>query len=140
MPVIRWIEPRDHQRRRDVRAASRGARVIFDGLTGYISVPDAPALRPASLTIEGWIKIGDPNGLHVVLAKPQGGGLADSYSIWIASGVLNAAVSDGNRVRSLPDLSEPPTSSIFAFSDIIDLPSLASKLKNPARRILFRSI
>jgi uncharacterized repeat protein (TIGR01451 family) len=105
---------------------------IFDGLTGYISVPDAPALRPASLTIEGWIDIHDPNGLHVLLAKPQGGGLADSYSVWIASGVLNAAISDGT--GSGPFLTYPnfPTSSLFLFSDITNLPSLANKLKNPA--------
>ena len=105
---------------------------IFDGLTGYISVPDAPTLQPTSLTIEGWIKIGDPNGLHVVLAKPQGGALADSYSVWIASGVLHAAVSDGT--GSGPFLTYPnfPTSSLFLFSDITDLPSLANKLKTPA--------
>jgi uncharacterized repeat protein (TIGR01451 family) len=104
---------------------------IFDGLTGYINVPDAPALRPASLTIEGWIEIGDPNGLHVLLAKPQGGGLADSYSVWIASGVLNAAISDN--AGSGPILSYPnvPTSSIFVVADIIDFPSLAGKLKTP---------
>jgi uncharacterized repeat protein (TIGR01451 family) len=103
----------------------------FDGLSGYISVPDAPALRPASLTIEGWIKMGDPNGLHVLLSKPQGSGTADSYSLWIGSGVLFAAVSDG--AGSGPMLSYPnfPTASIFSGSDIINLPSLAAKLKTP---------
>jgi uncharacterized repeat protein (TIGR01451 family) len=112
------------------QAVSQG--FIFDGLTGYISVPDAPALRPASLTIEGWIEIGDPNGLHVLLAKPQGGGLADSYSVWISSGVLHAAVSDAS--GSGPFLTYPnfPSSSLFLFSDITDLPSLANKLKTPA--------
>jgi uncharacterized repeat protein (TIGR01451 family) len=109
-----------------------GQGFIFDGLTGYISVPDSPSLQPASLTIEGWIEIGDPNGLHVLLAKPQGAGLADSYSLWIASGVLHAAVSDV--AGSGPFLTYPnfPTSSLFSFSDITDLPSLANKLKTPA--------
>jgi len=105
---------------------------IFDGVNDYVSVPDDPALQPTSLTIEGWIKIGDPNGLHVVLAKPQGGALADSYSVWIASGVLHAAVSDA--AGSGPFLTYPnfPTSSIFLFSDITDFPPLANKLKTPA--------
>jgi uncharacterized repeat protein (TIGR01451 family) len=103
----------------------------FDGLTGYISVPDAPALRPASLTIEGWIKIQDPNGLHVLVSKPQGAGTADSYSLWIGSGVLFAAVSDN--VGSGPLMSYPnlPVSSTFSGSDIINLPSLAAKLQTP---------
>jgi hypothetical protein len=111
------------------QAVGQGFR--FDGLTGYISVPDAPALRPASLTIEGWIKIQDPNGLHVLLSKPQGAGLADSYSLWISSGVLFAAVSDN--AGSGPLLSYPnvPTSSSFSGPDIIDLPSLAGKLETP---------
>jgi uncharacterized repeat protein (TIGR01451 family) len=105
---------------------------IFDGLTGYVGVPDAPALQPASLTIEGWIQIDDPNGLHVVLAKPQGPGLPDSYSVWIASGVLHAAISDAT--GSGPFLKYPnfPTSSLFLVSDITDLQSLANKLKTPA--------
>ncbi len=108
-----------------------GQGFTFDGLTGYISVPDAPALRPASLTIEGWIKIGDPNGLHVLLSKPQGGGSADSYSVWISSGVLFAAVSDNAGSGPLVSYPNFPSSSLFTGADIIDLPTFAGKLKVP---------
>jgi len=103
----------------------------FDGVNGYIEAPDSPALRPASLTIEGWIKIRDPNGLHVLVSKPQGGGLADSYSLWVESGVIYAAISDN--AGSGQSLSYPnvPASSTFAGSDIIGFTSFANKLKVP---------
>ena len=103
----------------------------FDGVNGNVSVPDAPALRPASLTIEGWIKIQDPNGLHVIVAKPRGVGTEESFSLWIESGSLHAAVSDAGGAG--PSLTHPdfPTSSLFVFADIVNLPSLAAKLKVP---------
>ena len=113
-------------------AGEVGQSFSFDGVNDYISVSDAPALRPSSLTIEGWIKIQDPNGVHVLVSKPQGPGSSDSYSVWISSGVLYAAISDASGSGSFLSYPEFPASSLFTFSDIINLPSLAAKLKNPA--------
>jgi uncharacterized repeat protein (TIGR01451 family) len=107
----------------------------MDGLTGYVSVPDSAALRPASFTLEGWIKVQDPNGVHVIVSKPQGAGSADSYAIWIASGVLYAALSDGSGSGPFLTYPEFPSSSVFSFNDIINLTSLGSKLKTPANNI-----
>jgi len=113
-------------------SAEVGQGFNFDGLTGYVTVPDAPALRPSSFTIEGWIRVDDPNGVHVIVGKPQGASSADSYAVWIASGVLYAALSDGSGSGPFLTYPEFPSSSIFVFSDIVNLPSLANKLKNPA--------
>ena len=113
-------------------AGEVGQAFKFDGLSGYVSVPDAPALRPSSFTIEGWIKIQDPNGVHVIVSKPQGANSADSYSIWIASGVLYAAISDGSGSGTFLTYPELPSSSLFVISDIVNLPALANKLKAPA--------
>ncbi len=104
----------------------------FDGLTGHITIPDAPALRPFSLTVEGWIMIQDPNGLHVIVSKPRGSGTEESFSLWIASGTLHAAVSDGSGVGTFLTYPDFPSSSLFVFSDIVNLPSLAAKLQVPA--------
>ena len=109
-----------------------GQSFHFDGVNDYVSVPDAPALRPASFTIEGWVKVQDPNGVHVIVSKPQGASSADSYSVWLASGVLYAAVSDNAGSGQFVTYPELPTSSIFKFTDIVDLESLANKLKSPA--------
>ena len=113
-------------------AGEVGQAFLFDGVNDYVSVPDAPALRPASFTIEGWVRIQDPNGIHVVISKPKGASSADSYSIWVASGVLYAAVSDNSGSGPFLTYPELPTSSLFKSNDIVNLQSLAGKLKNPA--------
>ena len=33
-----------------------GLAFSFDGTNGYVQIPDAPALRPTNLTIEGWVR------------------------------------------------------------------------------------
>jgi uncharacterized repeat protein (TIGR01451 family) len=115
-------------------AGTVGQSFNFDGTTGSVSVPDAPALRPQSLTIEGWIKIHDVTGVHVIIGKRLGAGTSDSYSMWIGSGVLFASMADN--LGSGPFLTYPefPTFSFFKTTDLVDLQSFAYKLQpaNPA--------
>ena len=33
-----------------------GAAFNFDGTNGYVQIPDAPALKPANLTVEAWVR------------------------------------------------------------------------------------
>lgn len=108
-----------------------GQAFSFDGLTGVVTVPDAPALRPASLTIEGWVKIQDPNGVHVIASKPRGSGMEESFSLWISSGTLHAAISDAGGSGAFLSYPDFPTRSLFVATDIVNLPSLAAKLKVP---------
>lgn len=107
-----------------------GQAFRFDGLSGVMTVPDSAALRPANLTIEGWIRIQDVTGLHVILGKRIGGSTMDSYSLWIGSGVLYAAVSDGSASAPFMSFPEFPTSSAFGAGDIVNLGSFASRLQN----------
>lgn len=108
-----------------------GQAFSFDGLTGVVTVPDAPALRPASLTVEGWIRIQDPNGVHVIVSKPRGSGMEESFAVWISSGTLHAAISDAGGSGTFLSYPDFPTSSLFVSADIVNLPSLAAKLKVP---------
>ena len=109
-----------------------GQAFSFDGLTGSVSVPDAPGLRPAAVTIEGWIKVQDVTGVHVIIGKRVGAGTSDSYSIWVGSGVLFATMADN--AGSGPFLTYPefPSSSLFTAGDIVDMQSFALALKAQA--------
>jgi uncharacterized repeat protein (TIGR01451 family) len=91
-------------------AGEVGLAFSFDGTTGSVSVSDAPGLRPQALTIEGWVKVQDVTGVHVVIGKRLGAGTNDSYSLWFASGLLFAAIADeagsGPFLTYLPQLAE----------------------------------
>lgn len=64
----------------------------FDGVNDYIKVPDAPALRPASLTVEGWFQPSVTSGSRAMVAKGFGTQDWDSYVMWIENGTLYAGV------------------------------------------------
>jgi hypothetical protein len=71
-----------------------GQAFALDGSTGCIEIPDAPALRPVSLTIEAWVAFDTAAGIQVVCAKPVGSGTSDSYALWLQAGALKGAVGD----------------------------------------------
>ena len=110
-------------------AGKAGQAFGFDGTNDSVTVPDAPGLRPASVTIEGWIKIQDVTGVHVVIGKRVGGATLDSYSMWIGSGVLYAAISDNIGTGPFLTYPEFPSSSGFIVSDIVNLQSFAYTLQ-----------
>jgi hypothetical protein len=68
----------------------------FDGVRGSIAMADSPSLRPASLTIEGWMRPQTVGGRRVIIGKRLGSGSADSYALWLDSDVLSAAVADNS--------------------------------------------
>ena len=110
-------------------AGTVGQAFNFDGTNDSVTVPDAPALRHQSLTIEGWIKVQDVTGVHVIIGKRLGGATIDSYSMWIGSGVLFASISDTNGSGQFMTYPEFPTSSLFVSGDIVDLQSFAYALQ-----------
>ncbi len=101
----------------------------FDGTSGAISVADAPGLRPASVTLEGWIRIQDVTGVHVIIAKRVGAGSLDSYSLFLDSGVLIGAISDNAGSGPFMTYSSIPSSSLFVTPDLVDLQDFAFKIK-----------
>jgi hypothetical protein len=72
-----------------------GQAFSLNGTSQYVSVPDAPSLRPSSsLSMDAWFLLSSsPTGIQRILRKPLGNQL-ESYSIWLDSGALRAGVSD----------------------------------------------
>jgi hypothetical protein len=76
-------------------AAGRvGQAFALDGTDDCIEIPDAPALRPVSVTLEAWVAFDVISGLQVLLTKPQGQGVgqSESYALQLEFGTLKGAV------------------------------------------------
>jgi hypothetical protein len=59
--------------------------------SAFVEMPDKPALRPVSLTLEAWVMFDTPKGIQPVFAKPVGTGVLDSYTLWLQHGNLMGA-------------------------------------------------
>lgn len=68
-----------------------GQAFNHNGAPQYATIPDSPALRPPSLTIEGWINL-TGTAPSTVFAKPLGSGSFDSYVVFYSGGNINGAV------------------------------------------------
>ncbi len=73
----------------------------LDGSGDYAAAPDTPALRPTSVTIDGWFNfasISNPGsgGQPHLVAKPVGSGTSDSYIIYYQAGLLRGGVGDSS--------------------------------------------
>ncbi len=75
-------------------AGKVGQAFSLNGVSDAIEIEDAPALRPVSVTLEAWVLFFSPNGVQIIMAKPVGGGTADSYALWLENGNLRGMISD----------------------------------------------
>jgi hypothetical protein len=71
-----------------------GQAFSLDGSTDFVDIPDAPALRPVSLTLEAWVAFDAIPGIRVVFDKLVGTGINTSYALWLENGSLRGAVGD----------------------------------------------
>jgi hypothetical protein len=69
-----------------------GQAFSLDGTDDFIEIPDSPALRPISLTLEAWAVFDATSGIRAIIIKPVGTGTSDSYGLWLQNGTLNGAV------------------------------------------------
>ncbi len=77
-------------------AGEVGQSFLFDGTSGYVSIPDSASLRPVSVTVEAWVKIFSTNAIQLVFAKPLGAATLDSYGLALQNGVPLAAICDNS--------------------------------------------
>jgi len=75
-------------------AGEVGQSFLLDGSSGYVVVPDSPSLHPASVTLETWVLFNATNGFRLIIGKPVGGGVLDSFALWLSDGVLNGVICD----------------------------------------------
>ncbi len=72
-----------------------GQAFSFNGTSGYVSVPDSATLRPASVTIEGWVKFSSITSLAMIASKRVGTSTWNSYTIYLRAGsLLTAEIGD----------------------------------------------
>ena len=65
---------------------------LFNSLQ-FALIPDSAALRPQSVTIEGWGKLTSvDNAAPTFFSKALGSGNSDSYVVWYQSGTLHGAI------------------------------------------------
>lgn len=64
----------------------------LDGFDDYVTVPDAPALRPTTaLSIGGWVQFHTaPGGIRQLLGKANSAS-GNSYALWLQNGALQGA-------------------------------------------------
>src|SRR4030095_4118922 len=49
-----------------------GQAFLFDGTNDSVEIPDSPALRPASVTLDAWIMVNAGTGTRTIIGKPLG--------------------------------------------------------------------
>ncbi|HWF51159.1 MAG TPA: LamG-like jellyroll fold domain-containing protein [Solirubrobacteraceae bacterium] len=60
-----------------------GSALTFDGTTGEVNVPASPALAPANITVQAWVKRpGSPGTFRYVIDKGYNGCVAGSYGLY----------------------------------------------------------
>ncbi len=73
-----------------------GQTFALDGANDYVQVPDSQSLRPASVTLEAWVKFFATNGIRVIIGKPLGNGAFNSYALAFQDGAVLAGVADNS--------------------------------------------
>jgi hypothetical protein len=71
-----------------------GRAFSLDGVNDSVEIADAPSLRPASLSVEGWVWFSAANGVQLIFAKPVGPTFYDSYAVWLENGTLRGVIGD----------------------------------------------
>jgi hypothetical protein len=77
-------------------AGNAGQSFALDGVNDYVHVPDSQLLKPASVTIETWVRFFATNGIRIILAKPLGAGTFDTYGLVLQDGAVLAAICDNS--------------------------------------------
>ena len=78
--------------------------------SNYVSIPDAPSLRPNKLTIEGWVNFNATNLGHAltIFSKATGSSNLNAYVLWYQDGALHASTGNASNYKKL-DFAWQPT-------------------------------
>ena len=91
-----------------VFGGSPGSSLFLNGVNQFVRVPDAPALRPANLTLECWVNFASSTDSDVFIAKGLGNAEDNSYAVWYNrnEGGLRGYISGGPTLTApfVPDV------------------------------------
>ncbi|HUP90873.1 MAG TPA: LamG-like jellyroll fold domain-containing protein [Solimonas sp.] len=117
-----------------VTASGRVGQAFDLSGNAHVSVNDAPALRPASLSAALWFNLDtiSPGVFHQLIGKTVGAGVCDSYALWIedSTGTLHGSACDSSDPGSaiILDAGTPAAGSwhhlAFTFDDTSKLAAL----------------
>ncbi len=106
-----------------------GAAFVLDGFDDFYRVPDAPSLRPQSLTAEGWFNFSSTSGVRMLFGKSLGTGPLESFGAFLNGGQLSGLICEAAGFG--PILSTPfaPSPGIwyhvaYTFNDAANIQSL----------------
>lgn len=92
-----------------------GAAFSFnDASSQYVSIADAPAMKPASFTVEGWFALGDFPAPASLVSKPFATGTAHSYQLLYNSGEIQAVVGTTDGAQTLLHSAFAPSANAWA--------------------------
>jgi hypothetical protein len=89
-----------------------GQAFALNGIDAFVTIPDAPALRPVSLTIETWVAfdatfVGGQDG--VIVVKPVGSQtVSASYKLFFQRGLLQGAIGDATGIGPVTGIGFSP--------------------------------
>jgi concanavalin A-like lectin/glucanase superfamily protein len=69
-----------------------GQAFSLDGVDDRVDIPDAPQLRPQRFTLSAWIQLDTIQAQACIICKQLGAGTTNSYSLWLANGVLRGGM------------------------------------------------
>ena len=70
-----------------------GQSFLFDNSNKqFIEIPDAPTLRPKSITLETWVTFSEDRNIEVIFSKPFGTDAIESFSLWRQANAIRAVV------------------------------------------------
>ncbi len=88
----------------NVASNAQGNALNFDGTKDYVTIPDATSLKPATATVEAWVRPLTTTGSIPIVLKlnSRGAGVSnnESYSIYLDNGKFSAAASSGSGTQA----------------------------------------
>lgn len=106
-----------------------GQAFAYDGTNDFFSAPDSPALRPASLTLQGWFRFNTVTFSPVALmSKPVGPGTANSYALYLDRTDLSGTAGNAGGLTELKSTFTPVAGQwhhlAYTFDDSTDFQTL----------------
>jgi hypothetical protein len=78
-----------------------GGAFSLDGVNDRVIIPDAPELRSASMTIEGWVRYNSIGSLRTVASRSVCSGGFNSFTIYSSAGMLRGFIGNASGQSSV---------------------------------------